>query len=62
MPFGTIISNSTIAAVNTPSVEGFWNFCWERELIRVRKATGEPPPWTENKNPPNYHLFNLQKH
>ena len=61
MPFGTIISNSTTAAVNTPSVQNFWAFCVERENIRLRKELGNPPPWTEDKILQEYHFCNIKR-
>lgn len=34
--------------VSLPHEGIFFEFCRERELVRVKKESGEPPPWTED--------------
>lgn len=44
-----------------PSVEGLWDFCREREAIRLRKEAGQPPPWTENIILRKFHFCNIHR-
>lgn len=45
----------------TPTVEGFWEFCQERESIRLKKEVGEPPPWTEDNLLKKFHFCNIRR-
>jgi hypothetical protein len=44
-----------------PSIEGFWSFVQERELIRIRKESGNPPPWTNDLILQDYHFCNIRR-
>lgn len=44
-----------------PSIEGLWQFCREREAIRLRKEAGQPPPWTDDKTLRKFHFCNIRR-
>jgi len=39
----------------------FWEFCNEREAIRVRREAGQPFPWTDNEILCNYRFTNINR-
>jgi len=48
-----------VAAV--PSVRGLWSFAREREKIRLRRAAGEPPPWTKDDVLARFRFCNVRR-
>lgn len=45
----------------SPSIEGLWEFCRERESIRLHKEAKDPPPWTEDQILQKYHFCNIRR-
>ena len=59
---GVITESSTTNVVSTPkSVEDFFDFCQKREDIRLKRAAGQPPPWTDDPIFQTYHFCNIRR-
>src|SRR3972149_5560054 len=44
------------------SVAGFWEFCMEREAIRIRKEVDKlPPPWSVDTTLQKFHFCNVRR-
>lgn len=50
-----------ITAAEHPSPTGFWAWIAEREMIRRRRAGGQPEPWTADPILQTFHFCNIRR-
>lgn len=44
-----------------PNYELLWQWCRERESVRLKRERGEPPPWTDDPVIGNYRFCNVRR-
>ncbi len=46
---------------DVPNYDLLWQWCAERESVRIKRERGEPPPWTDDPVIANYRFCNVRR-